>query len=191
MANSLAGRVAVVTGASRGIGRAATLALARQGCDVVVTAKSTQEQEGLEGTIFSVADEAEALGVRALPFQLDVRDSDRVADMVSTVVKELGAPGVVLCNASALWWKPIEHTPMARYDLIHSINSRGTFAVTQACLPHMREAGWGHVITQSPPLVLDKLAGMTAYYSSKFGMTLTALSSILQPACRSFAVNGA
>ena len=175
MANSLAGRVAVVTGASRGIGRAATLALARQGCDVVVTAKSTQEQEGLEGTIFSVADEAEALGVRALPFQLDVRDSDRVADMVSTVVKELGAPGVVLCNASALWWKPIEHTPMARYDLIHSINSRGTFAVTQACLPHMREAGWGHVITQSPPLVLDKLAGMTAYYSSKFGMTLTAL----------------
>ena len=110
MANSLAGRVAVVTGASRGIGRAATLALARQGCDVVVTAKSTQEQEGLEGTIFSVADEAEALGVRALPFQLDVRDSDRVADMVSTVVKELGAPGVVLCNARALQAVPLSLT---------------------------------------------------------------------------------
>lgn len=96
--------------------------------------------------------------------------------MARTAEKELGqGPTVVINNASALWWKPIEQTPMERYDLINSINARGTFAVTRACLPYMREARWGHVITQSPPIVLDKMAGMTAYNMSKFGMTLVAL----------------
>eukprot|EP00937_MAST-01D_sp_MAST-1D-sp2_P003634 g3634.t1 len=175
MASSLTGKVAVVTGASRGIGRAAVLAFAGQGMDVVITAKSVTETEGLEGTIHSVAEEARALGVRALPFQLDVRDAARVDEVVALAAKELGPPAVLLNNASALWWKPMEHTPMERFDLIHQINARGTFAMTRACLPHMREAGFGHVITQSPPIALDRMAGMVGYNMSKFGMTLTAL----------------
>lgn len=175
MTHSVAGRVAIVTGASRGIGRALALALADQGCHVVVAAKSTEPQEGLPGTIFTVADEVESRGVKALPFQLDVQDDERIEDMVAQTTKELGPVGVLINNASALWWKSIEQTPMKRYDLINRINARGTFACTRACLPSMREAGWGHVVTQSPPIVLDKMAGMTAYNMSKFGMTLTAL----------------
>ena len=73
------------------------------------------------------------------------------------------------------WWKPIEQTPIEKYDLITTLNSRGTFATTKAVLPYMRENGWGHVLCQSPPIVLDSFAGKTAYNISKFGMTMTAL----------------
>lgn len=172
---ALAGRVAIVTGATRGIGRALALAFASEGADVVVTGKTVAVTPGLDGTIHSVADEVEKLGVRALPFQLDVRKDSQIEDMVATCARELGPPAIVVNNASALWWKPIEETPVERYDLIMSINARGTFATTKACLPYMREAGFGHVVTQSPPITLDKLAGMTAYSMSKFGMTLVAL----------------
>ena len=175
MANALVGKTAIITGASRGIGAKLAVALAKQGVNVVVAAKSTEEKEGLAGTIFSVADEVEACGVKALPFQLDVQDEARVDEMVEATVREIGPPQIMINNASALWWKPIESTPMKRYDLINSINTRGTFACTRACLPYMREAGWGHVVTQSLPILLDKMAGMTAYNISKFGMTLTAL----------------
>ena len=191
----LSGRTAVITGASRGntrthrnnsdvvilqntrsgIGRALALALADRGCNIVVAAKSTVETPGLAGTVYSVAEEVESRGVKALPFGVDVRDDKRVEDMIRTASKELGPVTICINNASALWWKPIEKTPMERYDLINQINARGTFAVTKACLPYMKREGWGHVITQSPPIVLDKMAGMTAYNMSKFGMTLTAL----------------
>jgi citronellol/citronellal dehydrogenase len=174
----LAGRVAIVTGSSRGIGRHLAIALGKAGCSVVVTAKSAVEDPSnplMAGTIHSVAAEVEAAGGKALPFQCDVSDAERVEDMVATAAKELGPPAILINNASALWWKPIEETPAKRYDLINTINARGTFIATRACLPYMREAGWGHVVTQSPPIVLDKMAGMTAYNISKFGMTLTAL----------------
>jgi len=175
MSFNVAGKTAVITGASRGIGRAIALALAKRGCNIVVAAKTVEAQPGLEGTIHSVADEVEKLGAKALPFQLDVRDAGRAEEMAKVAAAELGAPTIVINNASALWWKPIEQTPIDRFDLIHTINARGTFAVTKACLPYMREAKWGHVITQSPPIELDKMAGMTAYNMSKFGMTLVAL----------------
>lgn len=174
---SLQGKVAIVTGASRGIGAALARALGAAGCSVAVTAKTVTATPGLPGTIYSVADEVEALGAKALPVQCDVRDTDQIEDMVSTVAKELGAPAILINNASALWWKPIEQTPLDRYNLIMELNARGTFATTKACLPYMREAGFGHVVTQSPPIELDRLAGMTAYSMSKFGMTLVALGT--------------
>jgi NAD(P)-dependent dehydrogenase (short-subunit alcohol dehydrogenase family) len=178
-AHKVAGRVSIVTGASRGIGRELALSLARAGSHVVIAAKSTESTPELPGSIYTVAEEVEAIGAetgaKALPFPLDVRDDASIADMVATTVQKLGPPAVLINNASALWWKRMEDTPMNRYDLINSINSRGTFAVTTACLPHMREAGFGHVICQSPPIELDKLANMTAYSISKFGMTLVAL----------------
>ena len=172
---NLAGRTAIVTGASRGIGRELALALAANGCNVVVAAKTTEPQPTLPGTIHTVADEVEQLGAQALPFQLDVRDDKKIQDCVDTTMKEFGRVDYLINNAGALWWKPIEETPMFRYDLINGINSRASFALAAACLPHMREAGYGHIVNQSPPIELDKLAGMTAYYISKFGMTLGAL----------------
>jgi len=151
------------------------LNLAKQGCNIVVAAKSTEPQPNLPGTIYTVAEEIEALGAKALPFPLDVRDDQKIEDCVATAMKEFGRIDYLCNNAGALWWKPIEETPMFRYDLINSINSRGSFALSAACLPHMREAGYGHIVNQSPPIQTDKLAGMTAYYISKFGMTLGAL----------------
>ena len=105
---SLKGRVAIVTGATRGIGRALALAFASEGADVVVTGKTVAVTPGLSGTIHSVADEVEKLGVRAFPAQLDVRDADNVRDVVRSAARELGPPAILVNNASALWWKPIE-----------------------------------------------------------------------------------
>ena len=177
MATSLAGRVAIVTGSSRGIGRECILALARRGCNVVVAAKSTTEQNNLPGTIFSVASEAEALGVQALPVQVDLRDAAQITKAVDQVGEKFGRVDILVNNASALWWQDIEDTPIKKFDLINGINARGAFAITQACLPWMEKNNFGRVITMSPPIVTDakQYAGKTAYYMSKFGMTMVAL----------------
>ena len=123
---------------------------------------SVKEEPNLPGTIYTVADEIESKGVKAFPIQVDVRDEKRCTALVDETVKNLGSVDILINNASALWWASIEETPINKYDLITSINARGTFAVTQAALKQMREQGTGgHVIMQSPPIVLDKLAGMT------------------------------
>ena len=175
MLNAIKGRTAIITGASRGIGRDLALALAGQGCNVVIAAKTTEKHPTLPGTIYDVADEVEALGAKALPFALDIRDEQKIKDCVSTTMKEFGRIDFLINNASAMWWKPIEHTPVQRYDMMQTINSRGTYALSAECLPYMREAGFGHIVMQSPPIQLDKLDGMVAYYISKYGMTLSAL----------------
>jgi NAD(P)-dependent dehydrogenase (short-subunit alcohol dehydrogenase family) len=171
----LTGRVAIVTGGSRGIGRECCLALARAKCNVVVAAKSTEEQPTLPGTIWSVAEEIRSLGVQSLALKLDLRDTDQIESVVDQVVKKFGRLDILINNASALWWQDIADTPIKKYDLITSINSRGTFAITKACLPHMKKNGWGRVICMSPPIRLNGFAGRTAYNISKFGMTMVAL----------------
>ncbi len=186
---SVANRVAIVTGGSRGIGRQLCLDLARKGCHVVVAAKSLEATPTLPGTIFTVADECEALGARALPFQLDVRDDDKIAEVVQAAVAEFGRVDYLCNNAGALWWKPVEETPMFRYDLIQSINARASFALARECLPHMREQGFGHIVNQSPPITLDKLSGMVGYYISKYGMTLGALGIAQEYKGRGVAAN--
>mmetsp|Transcript_16675 Transcript_16675/g.18882 ORF Transcript_16675/g.18882 Transcript_16675/m.18882 type:complete len:301 (+) Transcript_16675:93-995(+) len=176
---NLAGRVALVTGSSRGIGRECILALARKGCNVVVAAKSVEDAPNLPGTIFSVAKEAEALGVKALPLQMDLRDEKQIKTAVDQAVSSFGRVDILVNNASALWWQDIGDTPMKKFDLINSINARGAFATTQACLPHMEKEGFGRVITMSPPITTDpaQYKGKTAYYMSKFGMTMVALGT--------------
>lgn len=171
------GRVAIITGASRGIGRECALALAKLGCHVVIAAKSDTPQPTLPGTIYTVAEEIKQLGsgAEALPLKVDVRSEADVQRCIDATVEKFGRLDILINNASALWWLDIPDTPMNRYNLINEVNSRGTFMMTKACVPHMRKNGWGHVINMSPPIVTEGIAGKTAYTISKFGMTLVAL----------------
>uniref|UniRef100_A0A7S3EIR7 Hydroxysteroid dehydrogenase-like protein 2 n=1 Tax=Rhodosorus marinus TaxID=101924 RepID=A0A7S3EIR7_9RHOD len=171
---TLAGRVAVVTGSTRGIGREIALKLASEGADIVVTGKSTEAQENLAGTIYSVAEEVRALGVRALPVRVDVRDDVAIENMVDATLKEFGRIDYLINNSGALWWRDVQDTPMSRYDLVHSINSRASFSCSHAVLPTMLKQGFGHIIVMSPPIDLNLLKGKVAYCISKYGMTMLA-----------------
>jgi len=141
---------------------------------VVVAAKSTTPQPTLPGTIFTVADEARKLGVRALPVKVDIRNDAEVDNMVDATVKEFGRVDFLICNSGALWWKNVDATPMSKYDLVQGVNARGTFACVAACLPHMRRQNFGRVVVMSPPVDSRLLKGHVAYCISKFGMTMIA-----------------
>lgn len=170
--SSLNGRVAVITGGSRGIGRALALGLAGQGCDIVIAAKSTEPTEKLPGSIFTVAREVEALGVRALPVQVDVRDGEQLEAMVAQTVERFGRIDILINNAGALWWQPLLETPAKRFDLVLGVNVRASFLACRAALPHMMKRQWGHIVNMSPPLDPKMVPGRIAYCISKFGMTL-------------------
>ena len=166
------GRVAIVTGASRGIGRAIALGLARHGCDIVVAAKSTQSTDRLPGSIYTVASEVEALGARALPIPVDVREETQIETMAARTLERFGRIDILINNAGALWWQPVLETPAKRFDLVMGVNARAAFLCCRAVLPHMTERKWGHIINMSPPIDLQVVPGRVAYFISKFGMTL-------------------
>jgi len=169
-------RVVFITGASRGIGRAVALACAREGADIVIAAKTDVEvNPRLPGTIHSVAAEVEALGRRALPVKLDVRDADACGAAVARTVEHFGRIDVLVNNAGALWWADVTDTPMKKFDLVMSINVRASFALAQAALPHMIKAKWGHILMMSPPVEANACGHHAAYAVSKFGMTMVAL----------------
>ncbi len=172
---SLKGRVAIVTGASRGIGRAIALGLAKEGCDIVIAAKSTESSEKLPGSIFTAAAEAETLGVRALPLQVDVRDADQIEGMAAKTLERFGRIDVLINNAGALHWTGILDTPPKRFDLVMGVNTRAAFLCCRAVLPAMIRQGGGHIINMSPPLDGSILPGRIAYGISKLGMTLLTL----------------
>jgi len=168
-----------ISGATRGIGRECALALAREGCNVVVTGKSIVETEKLPGSIYSVAREVEALGVCALPLQLDVLRAESCEKAVELTISRFGRVDFLINNASALWWQEIGNTPVSKYDLITTLNARGSFILTKACLPHMIRNRFGRVVCMSPPIVPDykTFKGMTAYNISKMGMTMVAMGA--------------
>jgi citronellol/citronellal dehydrogenase len=170
--STLQGRVAVVTGASRGIGRAIALGLARHGCHVVIAAKSTESTAKLPGSIHTVAREVEALGVQALPLQVDVRDAEQIDNMAAQTVARFGRIDLLINNAGALWWQSLLDTPAKRFDLVMGVNARAAFLTCRAVLPSMIEHRWGHIINMSPPIDLKVVPGRIAYFISKFGMTL-------------------
>src|SRR6476619_900315 len=124
---SLKGKTVLITGGSRGIGKAIALRLAREGANIAIAAKTTEPHPKLEGTIFTAAKEIEALGVKALPLQLDIRDEDGIKQAVTTTVKTFGGIDVLINNASAINLTPTEQTEAKRWDLMHDINVRGTF----------------------------------------------------------------
>ncbi len=172
MPESLKGRVAIVTGASRGIGRAIALGFAQHGCHVVIAAKSTESTPLLPGSIHTVAEEARAHGVEALPVQVDVRDAEQITAMVKQVTDKFGRADILINNAGALWWQPLIDTPVKRFDLVVGVNARAAFFASQAVLPAMRDGKWGHIINMSPPIDSRIVPGKIAYCISKFGMTL-------------------
>ena len=176
---SFEGRVAIVTGASRGVGRAIALAFARSGCHVVVAGRSTREHARLPGTIYSVAEEiaSGAPAVRALPVRCDVREADQIEAMVSTCVEELGRADILVNNAGAAWWKPVVGTPAKRFDLVMDVNFRAAHVAARAVIPHMIDGGFGHIINLSPPVGRPEMVGgKCAYMVSKFGMTYLAVA---------------
>ncbi len=188
-AQPLAGKVAIVTGASRGIGREVALTLARAGADVVIAAKTDAENPKLPGTIHTVAKEIEELGRRALPVRVDVRDDSEIAKMVHQTMEKLGRVDILVNNAGALWWMPVLETPMKRFDLVMGVNARASFACTQAVLPHMLAGGGGHVLVYSPPIELSVLPNKVAYCISKFGMTMLALGLGEEMTGKPFSIN--
>lgn len=175
----LRGRVAIISGSSRGIGRQCALSFAKCGCNIVVTGKSTEETASLPGSIYSVAKEVERLGVKALAVKLDLRDATSIEACVAEADRVFGRIDIVVNNASALWWHSMEETPIGKYDLITSINCRGAFYLTKLCIPIMKRNKFGRVISMSPPIKTEApyYKGYTAYNISKFGMTMVAMGA--------------
>ncbi|HVZ56659.1 MAG TPA: NAD(P)-dependent oxidoreductase [Chitinophagaceae bacterium] len=166
-----------ITGGSRGIGKAIALRLAREGANVVIAAKSVEENPRLGGTIYSAAREVEEAGGRALPVACDIRFEDQIQKAVEAAGDHFGGIDLLVHNASAISLTDTEHTEPKRFDLMHDINVRGTFLVTRACLPLLKKSVNPHILTLSPPVSLrpDWLAGHVAYTLSKFNMSMMAL----------------
>jgi NAD(P)-dependent dehydrogenase (short-subunit alcohol dehydrogenase family) len=152
---SLKGKTLFITGASRGIGLCIALRAARDGANVVIAAKTDKENPKLPGTIFTAAKEIEAAGGKALAVKVDVRDEQSVQQAVDMAVKTFGGIDILVNNASAISLTPTDKTEMKRYDLMHQVNTRGTFLCTKLCLPHLKKAKNPHVLNLSPPLNMD------------------------------------
>jgi citronellol/citronellal dehydrogenase len=173
----LEGRVLFLSGGSRGIGLAIARRAARDGASIALIAKTAEPHPKLAGTIYTAAEEIEAAGGQALPIVGDIRDEAQVEAAVTQAVDRFGGIDIVLNNASAINLSPMRDLEVKRYDLMQDINARGTFVVTKACLPHLRQSAHAHVLTLSPPLAADArwLGNNSAYTLSKMGMTMLTL----------------
>src|ERR687889_285066 len=189
--DSLSGRTILMSGGSRGIGLAIAARAARDGARVALIAKTTEPHPRLPGTIYTAAEEIEAAGGEALPIVGDIRDAEAVDAAVAQTVDKWGGIDLVVNNASAINLSPMRDLEVKRFDLMQQINARGTFVVTRACLPHLRESDHAHVLTLSPPLSADPkwLRGHSAYTLSKMGMTMLTLGLAADEADAGIAAN--
>jgi len=177
MAN-LRGKTLFITGASRGIGKAIGLRAARDGANVVIAAKTAEPHPKLPGTIYTAAKEIEAAGGRALPLVVDVRDEAQIQAAVEKTLETFGGIDILVNNASAIFLAGTVGTPMKRFDLMHQINTRGTFMVSKYAIPYLAKAANPHILMISPPLDLSPkwFAGHLAYSIAKYGMSLCTLA---------------
>jgi citronellol/citronellal dehydrogenase len=175
--SSLKGRTLFITGASRGIGLAIALRAARDGANIAIAAKTAEPHAKLEGTIYTAAEEIEKAGGKALPIVCDIRFEDQVQAAVTKTVETFGGLDICVNNASAISLTPSRATDMKRYDLMHSINARGTFLVSKTCIPHLKKAPNPHILMLSPPLDMNVrwFAPHVAYTMAKFNMSIIAL----------------
>lgn len=185
MFDILKNKTAIITGGSRGIGLAIARKLATAGVNVVVAAKTTEPHPKLPGTIYEAAEEIKGLGGNALPLVLDLRDEEQIKNVVIDTVAHFGGIDILINNASAIFLAGVEYTPSKRYDLMHQINVRGTFLMSQACMPYLKKSSHAHILNLSPPLDIKAawFESHTAYTMSKFGMSMVALglSAELKP----------
>ena len=174
---SLKNKTVLITGASRGIGKAIALRLAKEGANIIVAAKSVEENSKLGGTIFSAAAEIEKAGGQALAVQCDIRYEEQINNVINKGTEKFGGIDIVVNNASAISLTSTELTEPKRYDLMHDINVRGTFFVTKACIPYLKRSSNAHILTLSPPLSMNPkwFAGHVAYSITKFNMSMMAI----------------
>ncbi|MEP3524623.1 MAG: NAD(P)-dependent oxidoreductase [Hyphomicrobiales bacterium] len=175
--SNLKDKTLFITGASRGIGKAIALRAAHDGANVVIAAKTAEAHPKLDGTIFTAAEEIEAAGGNALPLVVDVRDEDNVASALKKASDKFGGIDILINNASAINLANTEKLEMKRYDLMNSINARGTFMTTKLAVPYLKEAANPHVIMLSPPLDMSThwFAPHVGYSIAKYGMSLCVL----------------
>src|SRR4051812_21027573 len=174
---SLKGKTVLITGGSRGIGKAIALRLAREGANIAIAAKTTEPHPKLDGTIYTAAKEIELLGVKALPLQCDIRYEDQVQAAVEKTVASFGGIDILINNASAINLTPTEQTEPKRFDLMHGIQVRGTFFMCKTCIPYLKKSTNAHILNLSPPLNLNPkwFAQHLAYTMSKYGMSMIIL----------------
>lgn len=176
-AMSLKGKTLFITGASRGIGKAIALRAAKDGANIAIVAKTAEPHPKLEGTVFSAAEEITKAGGQALACVVDIRDENAVATAVAETVAKFGGIDILVNNASAIQLTGTLDTQMKRYDLMHGVNTRGTFVCSQACIPHLKKSANPHVLNLSPPLNMETrwFAPHVAYTMAKFGMSMCVL----------------
>jgi citronellol/citronellal dehydrogenase len=176
MSDSLKGKVAIITGASRGIGKAIAVKFAEHGIKVAIAAKTVKASAKTPGTIFDTVKEVEKCGSEALAVQTDVRDEVALKRLVQTTYDQFGRIDILVNNAGAIIWQPIEELPVKRFDLMTQINYRAPYILCHEALPFIKEQAQGFIINMSPPpklgfLATDRWAGRTGYLMSKFGMS--------------------
>jgi citronellol/citronellal dehydrogenase len=188
---SLQGKTVFITGASRGIGKAIGLAAARRGANVVIAAKSDVPNPKLPGTIQGAAEEMERAGGKALAVKCDIRDEAQIQAAVDAAVGRFGGIDACVNNASAIFLAGTAETPMKRWDLMHQVNARGTFATTQACLPWLARSSNPHVLNLAPPLSMKArwFAPHVAYTMAKYGMSMCVLGMAEELREKGIAVN--
>jgi citronellol/citronellal dehydrogenase len=185
----LEGQVAFITGSSRGIGKEIALALAKQGCKVVVTGKTAEPHPQLPGTIHDTVEEIKAAGGEGLAIQLDVRFDEQIEQAIATTVETFGRLDILINNAGAIGLTAVADTPPKRFDLMMGINARAAYVCSYYALPHMIRQKYGHILMASPPIKLDRTPGKTAYGLSKLGMTFIAQSLAEEVREHNIAVN--
>ncbi|HEV7325995.1 MAG TPA: NAD(P)-dependent oxidoreductase [Bosea sp. (in: a-proteobacteria)] len=188
---SLKGKTLFITGGSRGIGLAIAIKAARDGANVTIAAKTAEPHPKLEGTIYTAAAEIEAAGGKCLPLMVDVRDEQSVAEAIAKTAETFGGIDIVVNNASAISLTNTQMTDMKRYDLMHQINTRGTFMVSKYAIPHLEKAENPHILMLSPPLDMKMrwFAPHLAYTMAKYGMSMCVLGLAGELAPKGIAVN--
>ena len=166
-----------ITGATRGIGKAIALKLAKEGANIVIAAKSVEENPKLGGTIYTAAEEVEKAGGKALAVQCDIRFEEQIIDAINKAVQTFGGIDILINNASAISLTNTEQTEAKRFDLMHDINVRGTFLVSKHAIPHLKKGSNPHMLFLSPPINLHPkwFANHVAYTISKYDMSMIML----------------
>lgn len=187
----LKGKTLFITGASRGIGLAIAKRAAQDGANIAIAAKTTEPHPKLAGTIYTAAEAIEKAGGKALPLVVDVRDEAMVESAVAQTVQAFGGIDILVNNASAISLTGTLETPMKRYDLMHQINTRGTYLCSQKCLPHLLKSPNPHILNLSPPLNMEErwFAPHVAYTMAKFGMSMCVLGMAGEFRSKGVAVN--